>query len=264
MASPSRSSSSPRRQRKLLLARILVALHVQGADLQALQVAQQLLVILQLQRHLRGHLGLARGVPHPGHQHPDGLFDGAALPAQLARTPVESPQAVQNRSPDAELRITAKLHLLGGIELGEGIHQPHHTGRNHILDVHMLGQALVNAAGEKAHDGQVLEQHPLLLAGEHRDRRSGGRIPASSRAPARSPAQDALIPCRGRRFYSHCRPLRRSTDLPAVQIPAGLPPRFPPGPQRTVPTGRRRISGGISPAATTARRGTTGSSQRLT
>jgi hypothetical protein len=69
MASASRPSSSPRRQRKsgillgaaghvgqLLLARILVALHVQGADLQALQIAQQLLVLLQAQPHLRGHL----------------------------------------------------------------------------------------------------------------------------------------------------------------------------------------------------------------
>jgi hypothetical protein len=48
---------------------------------------------------------------------------------------------------------------LVGIELGEGVHQPHHAGRDQVLDVHMLGQPLVNAAGQKAHDGQMLEQH---------------------------------------------------------------------------------------------------------
>ena len=181
MASVSRSSSSPRRQRKervllgtaghigqLLLAGVLVALHVQGADLQALQVAQQLLVLVQFQRHLGGHLRLARRVAHAGHQHPDGLFDGAALPAQFARAPVHRSQAIQNCAPDAELRVGAKLHLLGWVELGEGIHQPHDPGRNHILDIHVLGEALVNAAGEKAHNGQVFQQHPLLLDGEGR------------------------------------------------------------------------------------------------
>ena len=42
---------------QFLFARVLVALHVQGADLKPLQIAQQLLVLLQAEPHLRGYLG---------------------------------------------------------------------------------------------------------------------------------------------------------------------------------------------------------------
>jgi len=90
-------------------------------------------------------------------------------------------------------------HLLVRVELGEGVHQPHNPGRDQVFNVHMLGQALVNAAGQKAHDGQMLQQHPLLLAGENRQRRRRGRI-AVAHNPA---AQCAMIRNRIGRFHPH-------------------------------------------------------------
>ena len=63
-------------------------------------------------------------------------------------------------------------------------------------------------------------------------------------------------------------PAAAAVSIPIAHLFTAAPTRdrsrFPPGLQRTVPTGRKRTSGGISPAATTARRGKTGSSQRLT
>ena len=188
---------------QLLIARVLIALQVQGANLQALQIAQQLLVFFQLQLHLHRHLSLVRRAAHPRRQHPDCLLHRPALAAQLPRTPVQRSQTVQNRAPDAKLRIAAELHLFGRVELGEGVHQPHHPGRNHILDIHMLGQTLVNAARQEANNGQVFEQHPLLLAGQHWKLHTAGRITARRSTAPRRP----LAPHRIRRFRPHSLPL---------------------------------------------------------
>ena len=187
--------------RQLLLARILVALEMQRADLQALQIAQQLLVLVQIHAQLPGHLRLGRRVSQPRRENANRLLDGAALAAQLARAPVQGSETVQNRAPDTELGVAAELHLLGRIELGKGVHQTHHAGRNQVFDVHVLGKPLVNAAGQKTHDRQMLEQDPLLLAGQHLGGRDRGRIAVAWRPP-RGP----LLPRCGCRFNAHLNP----------------------------------------------------------
>ncbi len=135
----------------------------------------------------------------PTRQLPNGLFDRAALASQLARAPVQSSQAIENCSPDAKLRIAAKLYFLGWIEFDESVHQSHHSRRDQILDVHMLGQPFVNSSGQKPHNRQMFEQHPFLLVGEHRQLGSIGRIAAFLSAPARR----SLLFCCIRRFHTH-------------------------------------------------------------
>src|SRR5208337_279063 len=97
---------------QLLLPRVFVALDMQRADLESLEIAQQLLVILETDAHLGGDLALARRTAPAGRQHTDGLFDRAALAAQLARAPIEGAQTGEDRAPDAELCVDAKRHLL--------------------------------------------------------------------------------------------------------------------------------------------------------
>ena len=157
---------------------------MQRADLESLEIAQQLLVILETNAHLRSDLGLARRTAEAGRQHADGLFDSAPLAAQFARAPIEGAQTVEDRAPDTELRVAAKLHLLFGIEFGKGVHQPDHARRDQILDVDVLRQPLMDAAREKTHDRQVLEQHALLLRGQCR-RHPGRRIAARRSGAAR-------------------------------------------------------------------------------
>ncbi len=61
------------------------------------------------------------------------------------------------------------------------------------------GKPLVDAAGEKTHDRQMLEQHPLLLA---------GAVPAASR-----PADNRLPPRRGARLWGLSMQLSLSTPI---------------------------------------------------
>jgi hypothetical protein len=127
---------------------------------------------------------------------------------------------------------------------GEGIHQPYHAGRYQVLNVYVLRQPLVDAASEKAHDRQMIEQQPFLLAGKRRERHSGRRI----LGPRSAPARRSLISKRTRRrFDPHCRllesisnalPIRPRLSAPFPLDASGsrqesLRPRLPPA--ATVP-----------------------------
>jgi hypothetical protein len=139
---------------------------VQRSDLQALQIAEKLLVLVEREIHLPSDLSLMRRPSHAGSQDADRLLDRTALAAQLARAPVERAQAVENRPADAELRIAAELHLLLRIELGESVQQPDYARRHEVFDIDVLRQPLMNAPGQEAHDRQMFEQDSFLL-GSH-------------------------------------------------------------------------------------------------
>ena len=53
-----------------------------------------------------------------------GLLDLARLAAQLARSPVNLPQAVKDGAPNAELGVGTELHMLGVVELVQRVDQP--------------------------------------------------------------------------------------------------------------------------------------------
>jgi hypothetical protein len=64
------------------------------------------------------------------------------------------------------LRVTAELHLFGRVELAKGVEQANHTSAVEVFDGHMLRQSLVDAPGNKAHDGQVFYYELFLFGGE--------------------------------------------------------------------------------------------------
>ena len=177
-------------------------LHVQRADLQTLQIAQQLLILIEPELHLGGNFGFARSPAEPRRQHADGLLDRAAFAPQLSRTPVESAQTVQNRAAYPELCVAAELHFFLGVELGEGIHETNHAGRNQVFNIDMLRQPFMNPPGKIAYDRQMFKQDSLLLAGEGCARSGRGRIPA----PYRAAAHGLQLPRCRRHLHSHCSP----------------------------------------------------------
>ena len=91
------------------------------------------------------------------------FFDFARLAPQLARSPIHFAQAVENRSPDAELGIRAELHMLGEIKLVERIDQPNHSGMHQVFEGHVPGQPFMDAARQIAHLGQLFEQDAVAL-----------------------------------------------------------------------------------------------------
>src|ERR1035438_9919163 len=85
-------------------------------------------------------------------------FQAAAFAAQVARTPVHVPQTVQNGSPNAELGIGGKAHLLVGVELVHGVDQAHDTGVQKIVERNVLRQPFVDAACDVFYLRQLFQQ----------------------------------------------------------------------------------------------------------
>ena len=93
----------------------------------------------------------------------NGFLHGAPLAAKLARTPVQNPQRIQNRAADAELRVTLELHLLGMVELVERVDQTHNPGRDQVVQLYILRQALMNPVSDITDGRKVLQQQPITL-----------------------------------------------------------------------------------------------------
>jgi len=233
LAPQAAKSGSPRTAgnvRQLLLARVLVALQVESADLQPFQVASNCWYRPGSGPAPR-NLGLSGAWPS-GRQHANRLFHGTALR--------RSSRGLQSRVRRLS-RIAPRYGT--GHSCGTAPSWPDRTWRRRpsappppprqILDLHVLGQPLVNAPGQETHDGKMFEQHPLLFAAKH-GYREAPAIPARS-----APAHCALIPRRGHRFDPIAVPSVNRHLSPFLF----LVPVFK-RPQRTVPTGRRRISRG--------------------
>ena len=88
------------------------------------------------------------------------LLDSPTLAAQVARTPVQGPKAIEDRPANAKLGVAAELHLLFGVKLLQRIHQSQNPRAHQIFDLDMLRQTFVNTTGEKPYRGQVIDHHP--------------------------------------------------------------------------------------------------------
>ena len=73
--------------------------------------------------------------------------------AQIARSPVELAQAVENGALDAMLGISVEGHVLRRIVLGDGIEQPEYASVGEIVQIHMHGEVFMNANGDGLHQG---------------------------------------------------------------------------------------------------------------
>lgn len=101
-----------------------------------------------------------------GRERLDCLFHRASFAAQLAGTPVECAQAVENGATDTKLRVTAELNLLGWIELAKGVKQADDSGTVEIFYGNVLRQSFVDAAGDEPDDREMIDHQPLLIGGE--------------------------------------------------------------------------------------------------
>ena len=145
---------------------VLAAFRMQGADFEALEFPQQLLIGGQIDVQLGSDFKVGRGAAELGHEGLNCLLDGTALATQFPWAPVEGAQIVQDRSADAKLRVTTELDLFGWIEFAEGVEQAYHTGAVEVFYGHMLRQSLMDAPGDKAHDGKMLDHELFLFGGE--------------------------------------------------------------------------------------------------
>src|SRR5579872_4013708 len=140
-------------------------LDAQTSDLQAVQLAEQVLKILKSHAHLGGHLVLGGGTAQLEAQLAVRLLDLSRLAPQLARSPVHFAQAVEDGAADAKLGIGAELHVLGTVELVESIDESDHSRVHEIFEGHMARQPFVDAARKVADLRQLFEQDavPLFL-----------------------------------------------------------------------------------------------------
>ncbi len=81
--------------------------------------------------------------------------------AQVARRPVELPQAVQDRSLDPVLRITVEDHLLFRIVLARGVEQTQHAGVNQVVKVDVHRKVLMYPHRDGLHQRKVIEHNPV-------------------------------------------------------------------------------------------------------
>src|SRR5580692_1651982 len=93
----------------------------------------------------------------------DGGFNLFGALALLARRPVETAQAVENRSADLILGVSLEFHVLRRVETVDGRDQADDAGRNQIVQADALWQPVVNAARDQANLRQVLQDQLLAL-----------------------------------------------------------------------------------------------------
>src|ERR1700674_1796518 len=92
-----------------------------------------------------------------------GLLNLARFAAQMARTPVQLTQTVQNGSANMKFRIGLKLDVLTWIKFFNCVDQPDHPGMDQILERHLRRQAVVYSAGDVTDLRQMFEQQALAL-----------------------------------------------------------------------------------------------------
>jgi hypothetical protein len=88
----------------------------------------------------------------------DGCFVAAA---EVTGSPVELPQAFQDRALDAMLSVGGKRHFLFGVELCGGIEKSQHAGVNEIIQVRVGRQVPVQAHGDSFHHRTVLQDDAI-------------------------------------------------------------------------------------------------------
>ena len=65
--------------------------------------------------------------------------------AQIARCPIELPQAVEDRALDAVLGVALENNFLVWIVLGRRVKQSQHAGMDQIIQIHVNRKVLVHA-----------------------------------------------------------------------------------------------------------------------
>src|SRR5271165_1199381 len=138
-------------------------LDAQAADFEAVELAQQVLQLLQGHPEFGRDFVFRGGAAQLQAELAVGFFDLARLAPQLARTPVHFAQTVEDGAADAELGVGTELHLLGTVKLVERVDQSEHAGMHQVLERHVAGQPFVDAACQVFDLGQLFEQDAVAF-----------------------------------------------------------------------------------------------------
>ncbi len=113
--------------------------------------------------HLIGHFDIVWGAAEFGGQVAGGAFHLLLAAAQISRSPIRLPQAIQDRAFDAVLGIAVEGNVLGAVILCNGIEQAHDAGVNEVVEIDVDREAFVNTNGNRLHQRQVIEHDLIAL-----------------------------------------------------------------------------------------------------
>src|SRR5581483_7550674 len=82
---------------------------------------------------------------------------------QIARSPIQLPQAVENRALDTVFGIARKCDLLIGIEFAGRIEETKNTRMNQIIQVDVHGQVFMHSHGDGFDQRKMLEDDAIAL-----------------------------------------------------------------------------------------------------
>ena len=83
--------------------------------------------------------------------------------AQIARSPIQLAQAVEDGAFDAVLGVAVKRHVLGAVVFGHGIEQPHDAGVDQVVQIHVNRQVFVHTNGDRLYQRKVIEHDLVAL-----------------------------------------------------------------------------------------------------
>ena len=92
-----------------------------------------------------------------------GRFDLLGALALLARRPIQTAQAVQNRAADLVFGVGFEFDVVAWIEAVDGRDQPERSGGNQVVQIHAFRQPLVNSPGDQSDLRQMLENQAFAL-----------------------------------------------------------------------------------------------------
>jgi len=95
----------------------------------------------------------------------NGRLDQLGSLAGFSRSPVHFAQAIENCATDFPLGIGIQLDIEAGIEIVDRRQQPHHAGRNQVVEADVAGQAVVDPLGDQPDLRQVLKHQGFALLG---------------------------------------------------------------------------------------------------
>ena len=192
----------------LIVAGILQAGQIEAADLH-----QPLVILLQGDAQLGGDFLLRGRTLQALLRNGDGGFDLFRLTALLARRPVQTAQAIENRSADLVFGVRLQLDVVDGIEIVDRRDQAEHAVRNQVVEADAVRQTLLDPPGDQAHLGQVFqdETFPLIVGHFARHRIAIHMLPPITCYLSMRP----IVPC------------RRSHAAPDPALARNLPLRDP-------------------------------------
>ncbi len=138
--------------------------HAQAAEFQAIEFREQGLELMEIEVHFAGEFTFRRNTAELGGEQAVGLLDQTAFAAEVAWSPIQFTQAIEDGAADPELGIRAELDVLGQIELTERVDEADDTRMNQIFQRDVTRKVLVDAAREVAHLGKLLHQHAFALS----------------------------------------------------------------------------------------------------